>query len=395
MVDTLPNDTLWAETYYVYDVYGNLSVVFPPEATRRLSVDFFGQSIADRKIFLNDWAFLYDYDGRNRMIMKKVPGADSVLMVYDKWDRLVLTQDGNQRDPLTEVGAQWMFTKYDALNRPVVTGLVMDRAGLKEEVEAATRANRSEEFQGSGLVAETQYSDLSLPQDVDVAEYHTITYYDNYLFRDQFRLSAAYPEFDPVFTAADEGPFHILPAKQESVKGLVTGTKTKILGNSDDADGYLETITYYDKKYRVIQVVSENHLGGIEVISTQYDFVGNVKRVHSSHQVGAKTIYQLLEYEYDHADRLLSCDHSLDGAPAVRLYTNEYNELGELIRKRLHVDPADESYKQSIDYAYNIRGWLTSINEAGLTGSQTIVEPPQAADLFNMELIYNTTFTAN
>ena len=27
--------------------------------------------------------------------MKQVPGADSVEMVYDQWDRLVLTRDGN------------------------------------------------------------------------------------------------------------------------------------------------------------------------------------------------------------------------------------------------------------------------------------------------------------
>ena len=52
------------------------------------------------------------------MIGKRVPGADWIYMVYDDRDRLVLTQDGNQR-----VNNQWTFTKYDALDRPVSTGI--------------------------------------------------------------------------------------------------------------------------------------------------------------------------------------------------------------------------------------------------------------------------------
>ncbi|MFZ5971144.1 MAG: hypothetical protein ACOYXA_06095 [Bacteroidota bacterium] len=56
---------------------------------------------------LDNWAFQYQYDGRRRMIGKKVPGADWVWMVYDDRDRLVLTQDGEQRKV-----NKWTFTKY-------------------------------------------------------------------------------------------------------------------------------------------------------------------------------------------------------------------------------------------------------------------------------------------
>jgi len=44
---------------------------------------------------------------------EKVPGADSVLMFYDQWDRISLTQDSNLR-----AGHNFLFTKYDVLNRP-------------------------------------------------------------------------------------------------------------------------------------------------------------------------------------------------------------------------------------------------------------------------------------
>ena len=70
------------------------------------------------------------------------------------------------------------------------------------------------------------------------------------------------------------------------------------------------------------------------------------------------------------------------------LYTNEYNELGELIGKNLHYNETEASYKQHLDYEYNIRGWLRSINESSLSGESTEPEP---ADLFSIELLYNTS----
>ena len=46
---------------------------------------------------LDLYAFQYKYDGRNRCIWKKLPGAGYMEMVYDNADRLVFSQDGNQR----------------------------------------------------------------------------------------------------------------------------------------------------------------------------------------------------------------------------------------------------------------------------------------------------------
>src|SRR5690606_33609118 len=53
-------------------------------------------------VILDRYAFQYRYDGRKRMTHKKVPGADWVYMVYDDRDRLVMTQDGNQRAHVDE-----------------------------------------------------------------------------------------------------------------------------------------------------------------------------------------------------------------------------------------------------------------------------------------------------
>ena len=98
-----------------------------------------------------------------------------------------------------------------------------------------------------------------------------------------------------------------------------------------------------------------------------------------------------MEYDFDHANRLLSCDHTLNGGNLQRVYTNEYNELGELVKKHLH-ESTSGNYEQIVDYEYNIRGWLNSINRSGLEGDPGGPEP---ADLFNMELIYDTNLTNN
>ncbi len=82
--------TEWADTYYVYDDFGDLRFVLPPEAVKEIG-DPASYPYTPAPALLNKWAFQYQYDGRRRMEWKKVPGAEPVYMVYDKRDRLVLT----------------------------------------------------------------------------------------------------------------------------------------------------------------------------------------------------------------------------------------------------------------------------------------------------------------
>ena len=73
----------------------------------------------------------------------------------------------------------------------------------------------------------------------------------------------------------------------------------------------------------------------------------------------------------------------------ILLSRHEYNELGELIEKNLHAEDGT-TFHQSVDYRYNIRGWLTSINNAQLDGSQSNnLDTNQPTDYWGMELGYN------
>ena len=41
--------------------------------------------------FLADWVHAYAYDDYHRLTAKKIPGKDSIYLVYDAWDRVVLS----------------------------------------------------------------------------------------------------------------------------------------------------------------------------------------------------------------------------------------------------------------------------------------------------------------
>src|SRR5690606_12280227 len=96
-------------TYYVYNEYDQLAFVVPPLAAVAPSVT---------TIILDNLCYQYRYDGRNRLVEKKLPGKGWEYRVYDKADRLILTQDAN-----LEQQGKWMITKYDPFGRVAYTGI--------------------------------------------------------------------------------------------------------------------------------------------------------------------------------------------------------------------------------------------------------------------------------
>lgn len=410
--------TPWADTYYVYDDFGNLRVVLPPEASLSLessqgdfvvpagftlvtedlvitSANYTGGSYMylpgvtitlepdlvlspGAKIvpyefneeFLNLWAFQYKYDEYNRMTDKRVPGAGWQYMAYDQADRLIASQDANQR-----ATGDYSFTKYDALGRAVLTGIGNHTGTL----------NNSAEFQaifdgvGSKLYEHTGDEAVVLGYTNDAAPliaasnaYETVTYYDGY---ENLPTGFGLPFVDDFGVGGDPDSWY-----NEDVKGQVVGAQTKVL---DGTNLWLKTKTYYDERYRVIQVQTENRLGGTDRISYQYDFIGRVEKTITTHDDGtpAEDIAITETFTYDHGSRLLEATHKVGDDPRIILVSNEYNALSEVVDKKLHSANSGTGFEQSVDYAYNIRGWLNRINNASLSDGE--------GDYFGMELGYN------
>jgi len=111
---------IWLETVYIYDDLGNLNYQISPEGVKRL----YGGSVSVSwgAPFITAWACVYTYDAKNRLVSKQAPGAVPVYMVYDSYNLLVLMQDGRIRNAYGSTD-KWYFTKYDATNRVVLSGL--------------------------------------------------------------------------------------------------------------------------------------------------------------------------------------------------------------------------------------------------------------------------------
>ena len=205
-----------------------------------------------------------------------------------------------------------------------------------------------------------------------------VNYYDDYLFRD--KLEAAY-QYSNV---------HIVDLPSEEFKytrGLLTGTITRIL----NSDSWLRSVFYYDDRYRLIQTVGNNPFGDIDRQSQVYDFAGRTVKKRLTHSKDGQSVSVLEEFTYDHNSRLLAHYHQINNGPKVLLSQMQYNEIGQMVEKNLN--SIATGFTQSVDYRYNIRGWLTHINNSRLENDGGVTND-DANDWFGFELKYNDP-TAN
>jgi RHS repeat-associated protein len=350
----------WLCTYYVYDDLGNLRFVLQPAAVTTLLAQ--GNWMLSTGI-RNELCFYYGYDPNNRMSVKKVPGAGEAWMVYDARDRLVMIQDSSLR-----FQGKWLVTKYDNLNRPDSTGLLTDANNLAYHQNLA--ANSS-----------------SYPNTSSNFELLTQTYYDNYIWTTGTRVGSS---IDPTYinngtyfnTSYNTSPAYAQQIVQSvQTTGMLTGSMTKVIGT---ASQYLYAVSFYDDRGRVIQIQNINYTGGKDIITSQYDFSGKVLRTLQQQQKNGNNAQSHIisnKLNYDGAGRLLTAYKNIDNAPGDQLIaTSTYNELGQLQNK------AEGNSIENLAYAYNIRGWLSSINKNYLAGT--------ANNYFGMELAYDKTTAA-
>ncbi|SFM78498.1 RHS repeat-associated core domain-containing protein [Chitinophaga sp. YR627] len=411
----------WLCTYYVYDDLGNLRFVIPP-----LAVDAIKGSWTISAAIANELCFQYEYDIKQRMAVKRMPGAGRVFMVYDVRDRLVFTQDSVQR---AKSPMEWLVTFYDDLNRPTMTAIykgTSTREALQASMNTAT-ASQSISYtapakadlalyshDGSPLyVATNSISfldgfDTNSSGDTDTKIDNTAkgdttiitasnplpnipasaltpltyTFYDNYNYSGKLAFSGI---DTGKLLAADTLYPERLPVTNVTT-GLITGLKVRVLGT----DKWLTTTTYYNDKGRAIQVVSENNLGGKDVLSTLYSFKGLVLSTYLRHQNPKSGIPQstmLTSMTYDHGGRLLTIRKRLndDLSQEKLIASNSYDELGQLRLKRLGVSSSG-AVLDSLNYTYNVRGWLQGINKNFVNSSNS------TSNWFGQELSYDYGF---
>ncbi|WP_345207886.1 RHS repeat-associated core domain-containing protein, partial [Chryseobacterium ginsengisoli] len=348
-----------ADTYYVYNEYNQLAFVIPPKAA----------VVSDPNSVLSDLCYQYIYDGRNRLAEKKLPGKGWEYMLYDKQDRQVGYQDAN----LKEQG-KWLCTKYDKFGRVVYTCMLTygeTRAFFQNilDTEVNNPSNNEQRsttgFNKSGI--QIYYTTAAFPALGANDPILTVNYYDTY------------PTETPAVPTQILGQDVLSQDAQNSATSTKSLPVASYVKNIED-DNWTKNYTYYDKKGRTIGTYSLNHLGGYTKIENLLDFAGVVGRTNTYHvrKQGETGVFITEGFIYDDQNRLLQHYHKVDDKPEVVLADNIYNELSQLSNKTVG------NNLQSIDYTYNIRGWLTKINDPAnlngkLFGYEIKYEQPQTS----------------
>ncbi|PWW19218.1 DUF6443 domain-containing protein [Chryseobacterium sp. AG844] len=341
------------DTYYVYNEYDQLAFVIPPLAVHKPITDD----------LLNTLCYQYHYDGRGRLVEKKLPGKGWEFMVYDKADRLMLTQDANMKG-----SGKWLMTKYDEFGRVAYTGIFSSndsRATIQDQIKDLViyDARHSTGIVRNGM--NIYYTAVYfIPESI-----LSVNYYDSY---PAYSFNPAFPstiQGEPVLT---ETP----AADGRSTKGLPVMSFVK---NIED-DNWTRNYTYYDQKGRAIGSHSVNHLGGYTRTESKLDFAGITKQTVTRHKrLSTDTERVITEtFDYDSQNRLVTHKHKIDNNAEEILAQNTYNEISQVTNKKVGGVTASSPLQQ-IDYKYNIRGWLTQINDPANLGN----------DLFGYKIKYN------
>jgi RHS repeat-associated protein len=341
--------TGWLCTYYLYDNLKLLRAVVQPKGVEKLQT----ASWAFNTSIYDEVTFRYEYDGKKRMSIKKVPGAQAVYMVYDSRDRLVVTQDGNLR-----AAGKWMYNKYDALNRLISSGLWTTSKSF------ATCISEAAATLGYPVLSGQTYQTIIL------------NYYDNYSWIPPAETTLS--SFDAGFNSDMYAPTQAsypYPRNVSAItatKGMLTGTQYAV-----GSDQYITNVFYYDNKGSLIQRKTKNLLNGTDIVTNQYAFNGSlimkVERTElpwddNTHEVQTRFTYDNLWRPIKIEKRIRS---SKVNSNIMSAWTTTvqmiYDALGKIKQKKLGNKPgtgtAGASPLVTLDYEYNIRGWLTAINK--------------------------------
>jgi RHS repeat-associated protein len=364
------------DTYYVYDDYGQVRAVLPPKLAKRFtSTNASGLIQIDS---LKRYAYLNMYDDLGRQTVSKKPEIEPVYSVYDNWDRVVFTQDGNQRTRLNASNVLtpvWAFAKYDLINRPAMTGEVPysgSRLTLQTNVNAVTLpTKRYETISNSIYYSFNNSSPAGIT--IDSTQILTVNYYDGV----NYTVPAACPSGTTTFTASTAYNYDA-----SHVVNMATGSRTRVLGTTN----WTRSVVFYDYDYRPIQTISDiygiaNSPGATEVSTAEYNWIGEVLTAEVEHKAittNSPVRKVTKSFVYDHNHRLQKTKYRLGNLVSsawvysswMTLSTYDYNELGQLKTEKLHEKPVQNTYGQSVAYLYNIQGSTTEIN----AGTSTFYE---------------------
>jgi RHS repeat-associated protein len=432
------NASTWLLTYYIYDNFGQLIYQVPPKAMTTLGN---GTSLNANNTSVAELVYKYTYDSVGQVVEKKVPGSALQYIVYDKLGRVVLTQDGNQRGQ-----GVWAFVKYDFKNRPVYTGTYTSASTRTVLQKQFTNVNYNAQpwFETRAVnAAYLGYSNAVFPK--TGLQLLTASYYDDYDF--DFNGTADYT-YDNTHLSGMPGTATsntrgLATGNRKLILNTSNWITTCVFYDNLDrpiqmlSNNHLTlalsdktSVLYFPNNLSTkVQKTKATHVGATTVNVTQrYTYDNGWRAAEIYHTVDNNAEQLVARYSYNALGQLVMkqlhkgsgatvTPDPLVGQPGVtysdNIVASQYQgETAMVATNKITLSPgfgvassfrgkigystqtaaalnASSTFMQTVDYRYNIRGWMQSINNAQLTVDNGATND-DTNDYFGMELFYNT-----
>jgi RHS repeat-associated protein len=371
------------DTYYIYNNAGMINFIIPPKAVAFMNTaNNYSLSVTG----VSNLIYKYLYDNMGRLTDRTMPGNILLSIVYDPYNRPVLIQDAN-----LHANNQWNYIKYDVKGRPISQGIYTDatnstnRAAMQYYVTATYGSTYYESRTSSN--APNYYTNNAFPTanyGGGALEDLAYSYYDDY---DLDQNGSADYSYATQYLTGEATPTLF-------TRGMPTMVRKRTVGAGFSTPLWLIKVIFYDKYGHSIQVQSNNQLNTSvnDVATTVPDFVGKPLQTKIT-KVTASTLTVLSSITYDaHNSRVLYIDQQYNSQSAIRIAAYSYNELGQLITKKLGntSGTTGTTYLQNVDYRYNIHGQVTTINNSTITNDGGVTNN-ETTDVFGMQLLYDHT----
>ena len=411
------NNEVAHDTYYVYDNYGNLSFVLPPKIDVKQPIT---------QTILDNLCYQYIYDIKSRLIRKKIPGKGWEEIVYDFANRPILTKQTLVPQKIVNgiVATTWNFTKYDDLGRVYSSGLVYIKKSisrvqlqnyqneeLRDDFFENSASNILEEedtiinyFGSYPTVLTTSTSPTVVFEQAVTNELNGLATGSKIKVLDTDKWITTVTYYDkkarPIYIHSHNEYLNttdIVKTQYDYFTGLVLKTRTSHQKENSSA---IVTVDVFDYDHSLRLLNQRQFVGGSnlalqeagkinfneviepttrelpEIINIPEDY-GNDNVVYVNDEesvietVAKKAIYLNPGFTYGVTDEfeysmLFSVERSEEeGSNDIAqnghlIVANTYDSLGQLNRKK--VGNVSDNPLQTVDYKYNIRGWLTHIN---------------------------------
>ncbi|WP_051882306.1 DUF6443 domain-containing protein, partial [Chryseobacterium soli] len=340
------------DTYYVYNESGSVVFIIPPKAA----------ASPISQIILDNLCYQYKYDGYNRLVEKKIPGKGWEYTVFDQQDRPVLSQDAILRTSDNNFAKKgWIFTKYDNYGRPLYNGFFANNASRYSMQTAlntmSVNALNNEKPSSTPFVLSGMniyYTKEAFP--TGSMTILGVNYYDEYPagIPDRPTQIQGRATLSPVPASITSNSL----SSVRSTKMLPTASFTRNIEN----EKWTSSVLWYDTLGRIIGTYEGNHLGGFTRTEALLDFSGNTKEFYTFHSRESSSLEVTVKDRFVYSPQNILMKHyqQINTQPEELLSDYTYNDIGQLTNKKTGAGV------QSIDYSYNIRGWLTGINAADI-----------------------------